>query len=277
MIAGIFMMIIKRIPNGIFIFVFFLFLTYLFSSWGVWYFGGAYGSRPFVDFYPLLCIPFGYFINSVYSLKKIIVKIVFTAFLVFFSFYNLKLIYNYQCFTGSTWGWDDFIRTLDRAGMYNLERNTYTLLNDFENITLNDGIPKTWDAPHSYSRSTYMVEDIFYNCNYYRKTDNIIRHKTIKTASLSFWIRPKDCDKTGAFAVFKIIGAEDKTLCTKLIRVDDFPTYNNHYTKITGIFEVPDSISRGNVFCFYLWNKNQKKFFIDDLKIVFDSRAKKPD
>jgi len=246
-----------------------LLITYIFSSWGVWYFGGAYGSRPFVDFYPLLCIPFGFFIDYVYSLKKMIVKIIFTAFLIFFSFYNIKLIYNYQCFTGSTWGWDDFILTLDRAGMYNLERNTYTLLNDFENITFNDGIIKTWDAPHSYSRSTYMVEDIFYNCSYYRKTDDIIRHKTIKTASLSFWIRPKDCDKTGAFAVFKIIGAEDRTLFSKLISADDFPTMNNRYTEVTGIFEVPDSIRHGNVFGFFIWNKNQKKFYIDDLKIVF--------
>jgi hypothetical protein len=275
MIAGMLMMIIKRIPNGIFILGFFLFISYLFSSWGVWYFGGAHGSRPFVDFYPLLCIPFGYFIDSVYSLKKMIVKIIFTAFMVLFSFYNIKLIYNYQCFTGSTWGWDDFILTLDRAGLYNLERNTYTYMNDFENITFNDGVTKTWEAPHSYSRSTFMVEDIFYNCSYYRKTDDIIRHKAIKTVSLSFWIRPKDCDKTGSYAVFKIIGAEEKTLCSKLIRVDDFPTLNNHYTEVTGIFEVPDSISHGNVFGFYIWNKNQQKFFIDDLKMVFDSRANK--
>jgi len=275
MIAGILLMIFKRIQNGIFILGFFLFISYLFSSWGVWYFGGAHGYRPFVDFYPLLVLPFGYFIRDSLRIRNLLLKSLIFLLIIFFSFFNVKLIYNFQCFTGSTWGWDDFLKTLDRAGLYNLERNKFTYLNDFENITLNDGIPKTCSESHSYSRSSYMVEDMVYNWYYIRRIDDVIRHKAIKTASLSLWIRPKDCDKTGSCAVFKISDDQDKTLYIKFIQMDDFPALKNHWTKVTGIFVVPDSINPTNYFSFFLWNKGQKSFYIDDMKIIFDSRADK--
>ena len=71
-IAGAILMIIKKQPNGIFIFSFFILISYLFSAWHSWYFGGAFGSRPFVDFYPLLALPFGIFLDASQEKEKFI-------------------------------------------------------------------------------------------------------------------------------------------------------------------------------------------------------------
>jgi hypothetical protein len=270
MIVGIFMMIIKRIPNGIFILVFFLFISYLFSSWGVWYYGGCYGSRPFVDFYPLLIIPFGFLVDSVYSHKNLILKILFTALVVLFSFANIKMIYKYVCFTGSTWAWDDFLKTLDRAGLYNLERSSYTFKNDFENITVNDGILKTGTKWHSRTTSTYMMENMPINCNYTWRVDNIIRHKIIKTVNASVWVNPKFFDKIGALLIFRITDNDENLLFSKIIRTDDQVTRNNQWTEIKGTFEVPANVDPVNFFSFYIWNIREKRFYIDDLELKFN-------
>lgn len=269
-IAGMILMIFKRIPNGIFILVFFLFISYLFSSWCIWYYGGCHGSRPFVDFYPLLCLPFGYMIDFIYYRKKMTIKIIFTVLIVFFSFFNIKLIYNYQCFMGSTWGWDDFLQTLDRAGLYNLERSTYSYKNDFENITIDNGVPTTTQNWRSGSRSTFMIEDMTYNCNYTRKVDDIIRHKIIKKANLSVWINPRFSDRTGALLVFQISDSADKPLCSKIIRANDQVTGIGKWTEIKGSFEVPEGVDPTDKFSFYIWNYGMKRFYIDDLELKFN-------
>jgi hypothetical protein len=269
-IAGIVLMIFRKIPNGIFIFLFFLFITYVFSSWCVWYYGGCYGSRPFVDFYALLGIPLGYLVNYVFTGRRIILKIIFPAFLVLFSFVNIKMIYNFQCFTGSTWGWHDFLQTLDRSGLYNLERSSYIYIDDFENITMDDGIPKTITKSHSGSLSTYMIENIPYNCIYTRKAGDIIRHKIIKKVELSVWINPKFFDSTGAQLVSRITGIDGSTVFSKIIRANDQGTRNNQWTEIRGTFELPAGLDPEDLFTFYIRNPEKKRFYIDDLKIKFN-------
>jgi hypothetical protein len=269
MIAGTLIMIFKRIPNGIFILVFFLIISYLFSSWCVWYFGGCYGSRPFVDFYPLLSIPFGFLIDSLFFRKKIILQIIFMVLMVLLSFINIKLIYNYRCFNGATWAWDDFLQTLDRSGLYNLERSSYTFKNDFENITQDDGILKTVTKARSGSRSTYMMENMVYNCNYSWKVDNIIRHKIIKKVNVSVWINPMFFDKTGALLIFRITDINEKLISSMIIRADDQGTRNNQWTEIKGTFEVPAGIDPADHISFYIWNKGEKRFYLDDLELEF--------
>ena len=44
------------------LFLFFLLNFYLLSSWAAWWNGGSFGMRYFVDSYPVMAIPFGYFL-----------------------------------------------------------------------------------------------------------------------------------------------------------------------------------------------------------------------
>ena len=263
-------MVIKRKPGGKFILLFFLLISCIFASWGTWYYGGCHGSRPFVDFYPLLALPLGFMLDHLYDLKKWFWKTAVTLVIILFSFYNLKLIYNFQVFTGSTWGWHDYLQTLDRAGLYNLERSSYAFKNDFENITIDNGIPTTTERCRSGSRATYMMESMTRNSEYSKRVNDIIRHRIIKKVDLSVWFNPRFSDRTGAMLVFQISDSTGKPVFSKMIPADGQGTMKGRWTKIRGTFEVPAGIDPADVFSFYVWNASRKRFYIDDLELRFN-------
>ena len=43
---------------------FFIFLTYILSSWFSWYYGASYGLRAYIDYFTLFFIPFAVFLNE---------------------------------------------------------------------------------------------------------------------------------------------------------------------------------------------------------------------
>ena len=51
--------------------LFFVFLTYILSSWWSWYYGGSYGLRAYIDFYALFFIPFALLVDSMKGWTKI--------------------------------------------------------------------------------------------------------------------------------------------------------------------------------------------------------------
>ena len=55
-------------------------LVYLFSSWWCWWFGGGFGMRPMIDYYPLLIIPLGEILSTKISYKKYILNFILAGF-----------------------------------------------------------------------------------------------------------------------------------------------------------------------------------------------------
>ena len=55
-------------------------LIYLFSSWWCWWFGGGFGMRPMIDYYPLLIIPLGEILSTKISYKKYILNFILAGF-----------------------------------------------------------------------------------------------------------------------------------------------------------------------------------------------------
>ena len=49
---------------------FFLFLTYILSSWYMWFFGDSYGLRAYIDFFAVFFIPFAILLNEALGLMK---------------------------------------------------------------------------------------------------------------------------------------------------------------------------------------------------------------
>lgn len=54
--------------------VFFLGITYVFSSWWMWFYGGSFSSRVYVEFIPIFILPLGIFLETCRPLAK---KIIF--------------------------------------------------------------------------------------------------------------------------------------------------------------------------------------------------------
>lgn len=88
----------------------FIFITYLFSSWWAWWFGGAFGHRCYVEYTAIFVIPLGYFINYIISnFNSISKQITFIGLLVL-CFYSVRLSYLYTSiggpWDGADWHWN---------------------------------------------------------------------------------------------------------------------------------------------------------------------------
>jgi hypothetical protein len=60
--------------------LFFILVTYILSSWWAWWYGGSFGLRAFIDFYPAFALLLALFINSLRA-KSLKIFVLFLAFL----------------------------------------------------------------------------------------------------------------------------------------------------------------------------------------------------
>ncbi len=73
-LAGLIRMIFQRKLYQAFTWLlFFLLLTYLFSSWHSWIYGASYGSRVYVDYYSAFFIPFAILLNESSAVLKTVI------------------------------------------------------------------------------------------------------------------------------------------------------------------------------------------------------------
>lgn len=92
---------------SLFFAIYFILISYIFSSWWVWSYGCGYGSRPYVDFYTLFSLPFCFCIE--YIMKTKLRLYVLGSLFLFCIAWNLKLIFSYDgCWYGGNWDWQEF-------------------------------------------------------------------------------------------------------------------------------------------------------------------------
>jgi hypothetical protein len=99
-----------RLKLSLNISLYFILISYIFSSWWSWSYGCSYGSRPFVEYYTILSLPLCYFSNYILNsnFKKYFLFIV-----VLFIGWNLKLIFSYDgCWYAGDWDWRLFLNLL---------------------------------------------------------------------------------------------------------------------------------------------------------------------
>ncbi len=87
-----------RINKGIFypVLIYFLLNTYVLSSWWLWWFGGSYGNRAFIDMYGILAFPLAAFFYSLFSKKYLAVKALPFLLMLLFVAHNLFQLQQYQ-------------------------------------------------------------------------------------------------------------------------------------------------------------------------------------
>lgn len=82
----------KNKLNGILSVCIFLLTYYMSASWEMWYFGHAFGYRPFIDYYPLMIFGLAFYINELLKSPIVWFKYLnFTVF-VFFIVVNMRFI-----------------------------------------------------------------------------------------------------------------------------------------------------------------------------------------
>ena len=136
-IAGMILMIVKKLANGILLAVMFLLASYLFSSWFSWYFACSFGQRSFVEYYALFAVPLGFALETMFRIKNLLLKTIPFILIIIFSYFNIRLSLQYEkCYFGSAWDWDYFGRMLENKGLYYRFDRRYKFYNDFENSAL---------------------------------------------------------------------------------------------------------------------------------------------
>jgi hypothetical protein len=139
-LAGTGMMIFQKKSNGWIIAAIFMVVTLISASWNMWYFGCSFGQRSFIEYYTILAVPMAWLMTGVFNHRHLLVKTIM-LFLVFLLVYaNLRytvVLYRFdRCYYGSTWDWDHYWRTVERAGIISPVHRIGSFKNDFENLAL---------------------------------------------------------------------------------------------------------------------------------------------
>lgn len=114
-ILGLFLIWKNNKKIALSIIVFFIVNVYVISAWGTWWQGGSFGSRYFVDSYPILALPLGYLIKEL--LQKKLLFFSFAPLAGFFIFLNLFQTWQFNqfMFDGYTmtkaYYWEIFLET----------------------------------------------------------------------------------------------------------------------------------------------------------------------
>lgn len=108
-VTGMLHMMRKKLLNGWYLFLLFMIISYVFSSWWAWNFGCSFGARSYVEYLTLFSIPLAHFLSGI-RLKPEAKHLTIIAFIVLSIAFNLKMTYSYdKCFFGSDhWDWQTY-------------------------------------------------------------------------------------------------------------------------------------------------------------------------
>jgi hypothetical protein len=98
-IVGLVLGAYKNVLNTRLSLFIFILLAYVCASWWNWWFGGAYGYRSFLDFYPIFALGLAYFIYLTLKSRFLMLKIVNLTVLFVLGFFCFRMItdcYNFQ-------------------------------------------------------------------------------------------------------------------------------------------------------------------------------------
>ena len=71
----------------------FLFITYVFSSWHMWWYGGGFGTRVMIDYYIVWLLPIAFLLNNVKGIIRKLVIGFFTLMVVFVQYQTCQYRY----------------------------------------------------------------------------------------------------------------------------------------------------------------------------------------
>jgi hypothetical protein len=265
MVAGMIMMIVKKIRNGILVMVIFLLVSYICASWYNWYFGCSFGQRPYVEYYALFSIPLGYLILVSLRMRNLIVKSIILLLIVFFSYYNVRMILNFEkCFFGSTWDWPQFGRQLNRAGLIPVSKKSYHFINDLENNAISYDYARTEKVHRSGMYGAELNPGREF-CLVFYKTFWDFTTTPPDTVEAGCWVYNPSDRPTGALIVCSI--EKDTVVNWQSRELDADGIKPRSWVNITGKFVIPGNLSMDHKVKIIIWNQRKSTFFVDDLDV----------
>ena len=269
MVAGIILMAWQRILNAWFLSFFFLLISYMIGSWHIWYFGGSFGCRPFVEFYALFSLAFAYLLVAILKIRNLFIRCSIIFLMLLCTIYTQQMIYHSRWNTSSYWAWDDFRDYLDSKNILHFRKNSYTYINDFGNISFDPSVNDTRINVHSPTKACLLSPEYEIACDYVHGLGRFL-DKRVEKITASCWVDPFVFDNCDAYMVCSIEHQKAGIVLSRTIPFNSFGTKRGHWTKIFTEIPVPFWVNNPEYsFRFYIRNVHKRHILLDDIKITF--------
>ena len=271
MLAGMVIMVIRKKQNRWLIIALFGLVTLVCASWKMWYFGCSFGQRSYIEYFTILAIPLGWFITMVTANRNFLLKTLLIFLLMLTVYANIRYTTGYyrfdRCYYGSTWDWDFYRRTYERAGVISPVHSMSSYRNDFENMAIYPVLKPSHLFTHSGQYSVYAGGDP-------EKTPLFTAHlyefgyPWPKQFSAEAWIMKLNTRETGACLGFAAIRG-DRVVFSDSVPLDSLLKQPLNWTRISKNFIIPDFSDSSLTLKLYIANPLRKPLFADDLSMSF--------
>ncbi|HMM10891.1 MAG TPA: hypothetical protein PKE03_02200 [Bacteroidales bacterium] len=268
--------------------IFFLVLVYILSSWWNWFYGDSFGMRPMVDFYALFAIPFSYSIRFVFQKK--LLKFVFIPVLILLMALNLFQTWQYKAgiihpdamnaekYRHVFLRWDDAYKNVfggNPEPIYsdNLGETIAHFINTMEhsrNPWTSNGIQPSEEA-YSGNQLAQMNQSNIYSPTLVLQQDDFVPTPGDVYVKVNLQYRENEPDAAqDALLVYAVSDQSQQVNFYKTFRIKQMPDSITDTWRVfqTG-FRVPPWDETASEIKVYIWNKERKRFQLDDFEVQF--------
>jgi len=256
---------------------FLLFMVYIISSWQVWWYGGGFGLRAYVDFYALIAVLLLFTIQwiSVHGKARIVFGIGVTGMLLL----NLVQTYQYQIYIlpyddiNKEIYWSNFLR-LQRRAQVRLDHKDVVSIKQVENDLETE--MEGWGNKHTFStekahsgvRSSKMQRKSPYGVIYKTRIGSNITTANGKIAVASnVWT---DQEESKIVLTMSLV-SEGIAYHKRSFSLSEF-TIQGGWTPVEFAMDLKKLRSPEDSLVTYYWIANEKeKAFVDDVRVSFIS------
>jgi hypothetical protein len=265
--------------------LFFLITTYVISCWGMWNYGGAFGTRPLVEYYTVFTLPFAIGLNEIknklISNTFIILAILFSFLCIFQTYQFTVHIIRYTDMTEEKY-WKVFLKSdkYYRIVSYPpdnlaLGRDTLELKKkdqlDFETVKENQ--PNQVSSSEAFSGARFeFVDNKYAFSDGFEESGKFLSENAVQYAEINLMVKVPDgyCDAALTLSL------EDKD--GKIYIYNSYPIGLlmkdiSTWKKMTYGVKLPQT-AEGDHLKVRIWNPNDKRIFIDDLQLELFSVKK---
>jgi len=279
------------------VFLFFIVNLLIISSWPTWWFGGSLGQRTFMESYPLMALPLGYFLQWLTKTKASVKTPVYALFLIFIIL-NLFQTWQYMNFIidpsqmTKKYYWTIFARThvpdSDRKYLEPTESNEREFLQneekyykrligcfDFEKTGASSDPALSKDYFHSGSSSFKMNKEVQFSPGLsvpFMKLSSNEEELWIRATGYVYFI----CKPEEVLANL-VITCRHKRLDYKYrsLVLENEKLKPNIWNRVTLDYLCPYIPDKNDLLQVYFWYRGDKELFIDDLYIELFKQKKK--
>jgi len=287
-LIGIFVLIRRNTYQAIISFLFLAIIIWMVASWWNWYYGGGFGMRPFVDFYPVFIILLAVVLKS---LRTTFFRYAFYGLLAVVVLFNALQTYQYsqgiihpESMNKQKY-WYVFLKTakayehvLGDAPDDLFKQSPLKLIKsyllDFDSTASEEWVvykeklyPSKNDSSNLYCRFDSISE---YNASLIITDTSLLKYRNL-LGQVQFAY--SEIDTNSCMRAFFVASANDRnnvTVFYKSNRMKDMPN-NRIGVWDTAFMEINVKYGKGipNELRLYFWNKEKESFLIDDVKIDF--------